>query len=318
MNQINNGKFKEVSLFLLDILYNAAIIIALVLLIRGFLASPFRVVGQSMADTLENNELILIDKLSYRIGEIHRGDPIVFLPPITSLDRPKFEATAMADLEGKIQFNLNSLKGIKNSENCQKNILRNFWFCQEHVNTGDRAYFIAENQKESPFHQDSGSVNAIMITKETIKKGVFEWNGDAGTNYAIKIYNSAGSEHFVKRVIGIPGDTVKIENGQTYLKKQGDTDFTQIEQGFLNEANVNKTHMYIHPDQNVFVVPEGQYFVLGDNREKSSDSRIWEDPITQSATPFVTQENITGKVFIVLWPFDKIQLIQSVDLGLGN
>ena len=51
---------KEIGLFFADILYNAVIIIVLVVLIRSFLISPFRVIGSSMADTLHNNEFILI------------------------------------------------------------------------------------------------------------------------------------------------------------------------------------------------------------------------------------------------------------------
>ncbi|MFH0820499.1 MAG: signal peptidase I, partial [Candidatus Peregrinibacteria bacterium] len=85
--------FHEAALFLLDILYNAIIIILLVVLIRSFLISPFRVIGSSMADTLASNEFILIDRLSYRLGVPQRGDAIVFRPPITNKYGPKFEET---------------------------------------------------------------------------------------------------------------------------------------------------------------------------------------------------------------------------------
>ena len=86
---------KEIGLFLSDILYNAVIIIVLVVLIRSFLISPFRIIGSSMADTLQNNEFILIDKLNYHLGKPDRGDPIVFLPPITNKYPPISDSIVM-------------------------------------------------------------------------------------------------------------------------------------------------------------------------------------------------------------------------------
>jgi signal peptidase I len=59
---------KELGLFVADILYNAIVIIVLVVLIRGFLISPFRVVGSSMSDTLQNKEFILIDNSVMRLA----------------------------------------------------------------------------------------------------------------------------------------------------------------------------------------------------------------------------------------------------------
>ena len=54
----NKRPLKEIGLFILDILYNAVIIIILVALIRSFIIAPFKVVGSSMSDTLKNNEFI--------------------------------------------------------------------------------------------------------------------------------------------------------------------------------------------------------------------------------------------------------------------
>ena len=79
---------KEIGLFVADILYNAVVIIILVVLIRSFLISPFRVMGASMEDTLYSNEFILIDRLSYRLGIPERGDAVVFRPPITNYRLP--------------------------------------------------------------------------------------------------------------------------------------------------------------------------------------------------------------------------------------
>jgi signal peptidase I len=65
----------------LDVLLNIVIIVAIVGLIRTFLVSPFQVEGDSMVDTLEDGEYIIINKLTYYIGQPQRGDVVVFRPP---------------------------------------------------------------------------------------------------------------------------------------------------------------------------------------------------------------------------------------------
>jgi len=64
-----------------DVLLNIVIIVAVVAAIRTFLVSPFQVEGNSMIDTLENRQYIIINKLAYFIGEPDRGDIVVFRPP---------------------------------------------------------------------------------------------------------------------------------------------------------------------------------------------------------------------------------------------
>ena len=114
----------------------------------------------------------------------------------------------------------------------------------------------------------------------------------------------------VKRVIGLPGDTVEMHddvlsiNGkvvkEAYLddfKKQFATDKLH------DEYQYNPNYQMLAAQSNVFTkdfattVPEGKYFVLGDNRLISKDSRIF---------GFVDPEMIQGKVWVRYWPFDKI------------
>lgn len=80
---------------------------------------------------------------------------------------------------------------------------------------------------------------------------------------------------FVKRIIGLPGETVRIEDGVVYI------DGEVLEEDYIDSWTKN-TGPY------EFTVPEGSYFVMGDNRDNSYDSRNWD-------TPYVPYENILSK-----------------------
>lgn len=315
MEQGNSRKFlREAGLFVADIFYNAIIIIVLVVLIRNFLISPFRVVGSSMADTLENKEFILIDKLSYTVGDVDRGDPVVFLPPATSKDTPKFEELISMDQSGTKTFDFSDLTKRKNADYCT-GILGPFWFCQENVEKGDLLYYAPQRSVlgSSAQETDWEHADSLQIGGDSYKQGSVTLEGEVGKTYSVRVYDSMGREYFVKRVIGVPGDTVKIDNGRVYLRGPSDEDFVQIEEPFLNSENLNRTYISQKQRQNVYKIPEGHYFVMGDNRNHSNDSRSWLEPITQEAFPFVPEANISGKVLVVLWPILDFRFIVSAD-----
>lgn len=300
---------REVALFLLDILYNAVIIIALVVLIRTFLISPFRVIGSSMADTLKNNEFILIDKLSYRLGEPKRGDPIVFLPPITSKYPPKFEEAVTTDANGNGVLDIDTLSSDKNAFYCHNPMVQKFWFCRERAQAGDLAYFLlvgSEGQANGELNWRVASKE--VITREEAKLGQLTLHDQPNQQYLVRIYNASGPEYYVKRIIGIPGDSVRIENGRVYLKKGGEGEFAEIKETYLNSENLNNT--FFKPrDNQEFKVEPGHFFVLGDNRTHSNDSRHWFSPVDEAASPYVDESMISGKVMLVLWPLANLGFI---------
>ncbi len=77
----NQGKFREGLKVIADLLYNIAIIVVIVAVIRYTLISPFQVNGTSMVPNLQNTEFLMVDKLSYYLHEPKRGDVIVLVPP---------------------------------------------------------------------------------------------------------------------------------------------------------------------------------------------------------------------------------------------
>ena len=308
---------KEIVLFVADIFYNAVIIIILVVLIRSFLISPFRVIGSSMADTLVNKEFILIDKFGYLVGDIDRGDPIVFLPPATSKDKPKFEEMIQLNGAGTGTFDFSSLKKTKDAVYCNGSFLGIFPFCQDKVKTGDLVYFAPQLDVAGSLAKQTNwnLVGKMVIDEEDAKAGSIVIEGEKDTTYTVRVYSFKGPEYFVKRVIGIPGDSVKIDGGRVYIKTPEDEDFWQIDESFLNSENQNRTYITQRHRQNVYNVPEGYYFVMGDNRNHSNDSRSWLEPITQDTFAFVPESNVSGKVFVVLWPITSIRLVDAADFG---
>jgi signal peptidase I len=100
---------------------------------------------------------------------------------------------------------------------------------------------------------------------------------------------------FVKRVIGLPGDTVREDdNGFIWIRGPGDKTFVKLEEPYLTaERRLADT---AHFGQ-VWHVPEGQYFMMGDNRGSSCDSRSWGS---------VPRNKLIGTVFFVYWPPDRI------------
>lgn len=104
----------------------------------------------------------------------------------------------------------------------------------------------------------------------------------------------------VKRVIGIGGDTIELKDGYVYLNGTIlDEDYTMDGSFTLPLADGNS--------QSLFAVPEGSLFVLGDNRENSSDSRYWGDP-------YVKINAIYGKVISILSFKHGIKLVKDKTL----
>lgn len=121
-------------------------------------------------------------------------------------------------------------------------------------------------------------------------------------------------KYFIKRIIGLPGDTIEIKNGEVFITQKGSNENIQIEEQYLNENNKGNTKTYFS-EFGVFEVPEDKYFVMGDNRNASTDSRscfagtIDIDCKQHPEKAFVDRKNIRGKAWLVWWPLPNMRIV---------
>ena len=97
-----------------------------------------------------------------------------------------------------------------------------------------------------------------------------------------------GGNPYIKRIIGLPGEGVRIQDGEVYIMQKGGSGFRLLQEDPALPASHDGT----------WSVPEGSYFVLGDNRDVSSDSSVWPDP-------FVPEEDIIGRAWLRYWPLSR-------------
>jgi len=97
-------------------------------------------------------------------------------------------------------------------------------------------------------------------------------------------------EDFIKRIIGLPGNLVKVENGKV----------------FVDSYRLNEDYLADNPNyQGEWIVPQDKLFVLGDNRNQSSDSHRW---------GFVPVDSVVGRAVVVYWPLDKFTVLEHPNI----
>jgi len=121
-----------------------------------------------------------------------------------------------------------------------------------------------------------------------------------GDIFVFKPPPAAGrTQNFIKRIVGVPGDTIEVRDGNLYRN------------GALTE-NETYTKRYPNSPQSPqympkVTVPEEHVFAMGDNRDRSSDSRVW---------GYVPYDNIKGQAFLIYWSWDKdADLLHKIRIG---
>lgn len=191
------------------------------------------------------------------------------------------------------------------------------------------AVLILRSFMVEPFRIPSGSMmptllsgDFILVNKYTygirlpvLNKKVFGLGEPERGDVVVFRYPKNPSVDYIKRVVGVSGDTISYFGKQVYVngelaKQTSLGTFTTTGEGLhMTGADKRKENLagvehQILVDrgrasmEGEFIVPEGQYFVMGDNRDNSNDSRVW---------GFVPDENLVGRAFMIWMNWDGVQ-----------
>jgi signal peptidase I len=104
-------------------------------------------------------------------------------------------------------------------------------------------------------------------------------------------YPKDPSKFFIKRIIGIPGDTVSISGNEVTIINEANPEGVRLDETYVHSMRPNATIT-----ENL---GKGEYFVMGDNRDASSDSRAW---------GVLQRDHVVGRAFLRLFPFTKLNV----------
>ncbi|HJX58932.1 signal peptidase I [Candidatus Woesebacteria bacterium RBG_19FT_COMBO_47_8] len=104
-------------------------------------------------------------------------------------------------------------------------------------------------------------------------------------------------KEYIKRIIGLPGETVSIKEGRIIINGE------ILEETYLS-AGTPTSGAYFLQEGEIATVPPDEYFVMGDNRANSSDSRYW---------GFVPKKDLVGRAWLVYWPPQETRKVKAAN-----
>lgn len=110
------------------------------------------------------------------------------------------------------------------------------------------------------------------------------------------VYPEDPKKDFIKRLVALPGENIEIKDGNIYINGELCKDLS-----VYNRYYYNRPESGFGAEGKVVAVPEGSYYVLGDNSASSQDSRYW---------GFVPKKNVLGKAILIYWPLNRMRIIR--------
>jgi signal peptidase I len=156
-------------------------------------------------------------------------------------------------------------------------------------------FFVAQ-----PFIVDGSSMDPTFATNQYLIVDELSYRFEPVSRGDVIIfkYPNDTSKYFIKRVIGLPGETIQIEGTKVLIKNKTNPQGFTLTEDYIAPANFVSDHI-------LTTLSNSQYFVMGDNRGASFDSRAWGP---------VDKKYIIGRPLIRLFPLDKISLFPGESL----
>ncbi len=150
-----------------------------------------------------------------------------------------------------------------------------------------------------PFYVKGASMEPNFYDHEylIIDEITYRFNEPQRGDIIVFRYPRNPQEYFIKRIIGLPEERIQIKNEKVYIFDEENPDGIAIDESYLAEGV--KTYSLTEESVNL---SEGEYYVLGDNRNSSKDSRSF-GPVNRSF--------ITGRVLLRGWPLSRINLFEA-------
>ncbi len=159
----------------------------------------------------------------------------------------------------------------------------------------------------APFVVDGPSMHPNFFTGERLIVNKLIYTLRHPKPGEVIVFLAPEGKDYIKRVIGVPGDTVKVQGDNVYINGK------KIAEPYIQEAidqaqkkgttYNNRDFNYVNGKLEAVKVPEGSLFVMGDNRPNSRDSRF-------DDVGFVPYNKVIGRADFVFWPLDKIHFIK--------
>jgi len=154
-----------------------------------------------------------------------------------------------------------------------------------------------------PFYVKGASMEPNYYDHEylIINEISYRFNDPERGDVVVFKYPRDTKQFFIKRVIGLPGETIEIKSGQVYIYNDEYPTGVQLDEDLYLEDNIRTS------GEKVVLLRNEEYYVLGDNRSSSLDSRNF-GPLPRNM--------VVGKVLLRGWPFDRVGLFEPPEYGL--